>query len=70
MKRTSKRFAEIKSKTQDQKFELSEAIKLLKECDYEGLYLEKNRCLIINKEKTIALANQYKIFISTCDKIE
>ena len=32
MKRTSKRFAEIKSKTQDQKFELSEAIKLLKEC--------------------------------------
>ncbi len=32
MKRTSKRFSEIKSKTQDQKFELSEAIKLLKEC--------------------------------------
>ena len=45
-------------------------VKLLKECDYEGLYLEKNRCLIINKEKTIALANQYKIFISTCNKIE
>ncbi|MDC0216594.1 UDP-2,3-diacylglucosamine diphosphatase LpxI [Pelagibacteraceae bacterium] len=45
-------------------------IKLLKDCDYEGLYLEKNKCLIINKEKTIALADQYKIFISTCNKIE
>ena len=45
-------------------------IRLLKECDYEGLYLEKDRCLIIDKEKTIDLANQYKIFISTCNKIE
>ena len=45
-------------------------IKLLKDCDYEGLYLENNKCLIINKEKTIALADQYKIFISTCNKIE
>ena len=45
-------------------------IRLLKDCDYEGLYLEKNRCLIIDKEKTIDLANQYKIFISTCNKIE
>lgn len=32
MKRTSKRFSEIKSKTQDKTFPLSEAIKLLKEC--------------------------------------
>ena len=45
-------------------------IKLLKDYDYEGLYLEKNRCLIIDKEKTVDLANQYKIFISTCNKIE
>ena len=45
-------------------------IRLLKDCDYEGLYLEKDRCLIIDKEKTIDLANQYKIFISTCNKIE
>ena len=32
MKKTSKRFSEIKSKTQDQKFQLLEAVKLLKEC--------------------------------------
>lgn len=45
-------------------------IKLLKEYDYEGLYIEKDRCLMIDKDKTIDLANQYKIFISTCNKIE
>jgi len=32
LKKTSKRFTEIKSKTQDQTFPLSDAIKLLKEC--------------------------------------
>jgi len=45
-------------------------IRLLKNCNYEGLYVEKDKCLIIDKEKTIDLANQYKIFISTCNKIE
>jgi UDP-2,3-diacylglucosamine hydrolase len=45
-------------------------IKLLKDCDYEGVFLEKDRCLIIDKEKTVDLANQCKVFISTCNKIE
>ncbi len=45
-------------------------LKLIKDCDYEGVYLEKNSCLIIDKEKTLDLANQYKVFISTCNKIE
>ncbi len=45
-------------------------IKLLKDNDYEGIYLEKDSCLIIDKEKTIDLANQYKLFISACNKIE
>ena len=45
-------------------------IKLLKENDFEGIFVEKNNCLILNKEKTIDLANQYKLFISTCNKIE
>ena len=31
-KKPQKDFPEIKSKTQDQKFQLSEAVKLLKEC--------------------------------------
>ncbi len=43
-------------------------VRLLKDCNYEGLYLEKDKCLIIDKEKTIDLANQYKLFISTCNK--
>ncbi len=45
-------------------------IKLLKENDYEGVYLEKNNCIIINKKETIDLANKNKIFISTCNKID
>jgi len=45
-------------------------VQLLKDCNYEGMYLEKDCCLIIDKEKTLDLANQYKVFISTCNKIE
>jgi len=45
-------------------------VKLLKDYNYEGMYLEKDSCLIINREKTIDLANQYELFISTCNKIE
>tara|TARA_A100000164_G_C21323755_1_gene503266 strand:- start:67 stop:546 length:480 start_codon:yes stop_codon:yes gene_type:complete len=45
-------------------------IKLLKDCDYEGIFLEKDSCLIIDKEKTVDFANQCKIFISTCNKID
>ena len=45
-------------------------INLLVENDYEGLFLEKNNCLIIDKQKTIDLSNKNKIFISTCYKIE
>ncbi len=45
-------------------------INLLKECDYEGIFLEKDSCLIIDKKKTVDLANQFKVFISTCNKIE
>ena len=47
-----------------------ETINLLKKNDYEGIFLEKNNCLIIDKKKTIDLANKYNIFISTCNKIE
>ena len=47
-----------------------QTIKLLMKNDYEGIYLEKNNCLILNKEKTIGLANKNNIFISTCNKID
>ena len=47
-----------------------QTILLLKKNNYEGIFIEKNNCLIIDKTKTIDLANQNKIFISTCDKIE
>ena len=47
-----------------------QTIKLLKENDYEGVYIEKNNCLILDKKNTINLANENKIFISTCNKIE
>ena len=47
-----------------------QTIKLLIKNDYEGVYLEKNNCIIIDKQKTIDLANNNNIFISTCDKIE
>ena len=45
-------------------------IKIIKDCDFEGVYLEKDSCLIIDKEKTLDLANKYRVFISTCNKIE
>ena len=45
-------------------------IKLLKENDYEGVYIEKGKCLILDKQKTVNLANELNIFICTCNKIE
>ena len=45
-------------------------IKILKKYDYEGIYLELNRCLILNKDKVIKYADLNNIFISTVSKIE
>ena len=45
-------------------------ISLLINNNYEGVFLEKNNCLIIDKKATINLANLNNIFISTCNKIE
>ena len=36
-----------------------QTILLLKKNNYEGIFIEKNNCLIIDKTKTIDLANQY-----------
>ena len=45
-------------------------IKLLKKFEFEGVYLELDHCLILNKEETINYANINKIFIATTNKID
>ncbi len=42
----------------------------LKKYNYEGVFLEKNKCLIIDKDRVVKYANQNKIFISSVDLIE
>ncbi len=39
----------------------------LKKYNYEGIFLEKNKCLILDKENVIKYANENKIFISNID---
>lgn len=46
-----------------------ETIKNLKKFNYEGIFLEKSKCLIIDKNKVIEYANKNKIFISSVDLI-
>ena len=43
-------------------------LNLLIKNDYEGVFIEKNTCIIIDKNETINLANSNKIFISTFEK--
>ena len=43
-------------------------LKLIKEFNYEGIFLEINKCLIINKQETIKFANNNNIFISAINK--
>ena len=45
-----------------------ETINLLIKNDYEGVFIEKNNCIIIDKKETINLANSNNLFISTFDK--
>ncbi len=39
-------------------------IKIIKKFNYEGIFLQKNKCLVLDKDKVINFANQNKIFIS------
>ncbi len=39
----------------------------IKKFKYEGIYLEKNKCLILDKKKIIDFANSNKLFISSVD---
>lgn len=42
----------------------------IKKYSYEGLFVEKNKCIILEKEKVINFCNENKIFLSTIKKID
>tara|TARA_B100000989_G_scaffold222681_1_gene170259 strand:- start:1414 stop:2226 length:813 start_codon:yes stop_codon:yes gene_type:complete len=42
-----------------------DTIKNLKKYNYDGVYLQKNKCLILDKKKIIDYANDNKLFISS-----
>ena len=46
-----------------------ETIKLLNKFDYEGIFLELNRCLIINKIEVIKYSDLNNLFIASVNKI-
>ena len=43
-------------------------IENIKRANFEGIYLEKNKCIIINKEKVINFCDKNNLFISTIVK--
>ena len=45
-----------------------QTLRYLKEYNYEGIFLEKGKCLILDKEEVIIFCNLNKIFISTVVK--
>ena len=44
-----------------------ETIKNLKKYNYDGVYLQKNKCLILDKENIVDYANKNNIFISSVE---
>jgi DUF1009 family protein len=47
-----------------------ETVKILFKCNYEGVFIEKNKCVIIEKEKVIKFCNENQLFLSTVKKID
>ena len=45
-------------------------LKNLKKYNYEGLFIEKNNCIILEKDKSIDFCNKYNLFLSTINKID
>ena len=43
-------------------------LKIIKKYNYEGIFLEKHKCIILEKEKVIEFCNLNKIFISSTIK--
>ena len=44
-------------------------IKLLKKYDYEGVFLEKNHCILLEKTEVVDYCNKYSLFIFGVNKI-
>ena len=42
----------------------------LNKYNYEGIFIEKNKCVIIEKEKIINFCNENNLFLSTINKID
>ena len=47
-----------------------DTIKYLKKFNYEGLFIEKQKCLIIDKEIVVNFCNESNMFLSTVNKID
>ena len=47
----------------------TQTLKLLIDNDYEGVFIEKNHCLIIDQDEVTNLANTNNLFISTFEKL-
>tara|TARA_Y100001970_G_scaffold287758_1_gene413198 strand:+ start:53 stop:871 length:819 start_codon:yes stop_codon:yes gene_type:complete len=47
-----------------------ETLKKLKYFNYEGIFIEKNNCVILEKTKMINFCNENSLFLSTINKIE
>ena len=45
-----------------------DTVKNLKTYDYEGVFLEKNKCIIIDKDEVIDFSNENDIFIASVVK--
>ena len=59
---------------QDDKLDLPtiglETFNILLNCNYEGVFIEKDNCVIVEKEKVIEFCNKNKLFLSTVNKID
>jgi len=47
-----------------------DTVKNLKIFNYEGLFIEKNKCVIIEKEKVVNFCNENNLFLATVEKID
>ena len=47
-----------------------DTIKNIKKNQYEGIFIEKNKCIILDQDNVIDFCNNNKIFLSTVEKID